>query len=139
MARTLLTWSDNRSKISLPDPRLDGHEWKVDFHANLYRGPNTREIQQYMLKDDKVVETKKIVVHKFTMGDVEDPDLYAAEPLWNWQQSEAGKWVMENALDTPEWHRHADAVSWGHSYTVVAVFEAKKLTEFYLRFGKTTA
>lgn len=139
MARTLLTWSDNRSRISLPNPTLKGHDWKVNFHINLYRGPNTEEIQQYMIKDDTVVETRKVTVHQFTMGDVDDPDLYAAEPLWNWQQSEAGKWVMENAIDTPEWHRQADCMNWGHRYAVVAVFETKKLTEFYLRFGKPTA
>jgi hypothetical protein len=94
-------------------------------------------IQKYMVIDDKVVETKKVVVHRFTMGDVEDPDLYAAEPLWNWQQSEEGKWVMENAMDTPEWRRQPDPITWGHSYAIVAIFELKKLTEFYLRFGKT--
>ena len=95
------------------------------------------KIQKYMIIEDKVVETKQVTVHSFTMGDVDDPDLYAAEPLWNWQQTEEGKWVMENALDTPEWHRRADMISWGHKYIVVATFELKKLTEFYLRFGKT--
>jgi hypothetical protein len=97
------------------------------------------KIHKYMLIEDKVVETKKITVHTFLMGDVEDPDLYAAEPLWNWQQSDAGKWVMENAMDTPEWHRRADPMTYGHQYAVVAVFELKKLTEYYLRFGKTPA
>ena len=103
--------------------------------------PNAKKkwdrIQKYMVIDNRVVETKRIVVHRFTMGDVDDPDLYAAEPLWNWQQSEEGKWVMENAMDTPEWHRNADMITWGHSYAITAIFESKKLTEYYLRFGKT--
>ena len=137
MGRALLNWSDTRYRITLPRESVFGHDWKVEFATNLHNGPCTSNIQKYMLRDDKVVETKKVIVHRFTMGDVEDPDLYAAEPLWNWQQSEAGKWVMENALDTPEWHRHADPTNWGHSYAVSAIFEAKKLTEFYLRFGKT--
>jgi len=136
MGRTLVTWSDTRYRIPLPREPVFGHEWKVDFVSKIQAGTNTKELPKYMLRDDRVVETKKIVVHKFTMGDVEDPDLYAAEPLWNWQQSDHGKWVMENALDTPEWHRQADLVNWGHSYAVTAVFESKKLTEYYLRFGK---
>jgi hypothetical protein len=137
MARTLLTWSDNRSRISLPNQKLEGHDWKVDFNINLYRGPNTKEIQQYMIKDDTVAETKKIIVHSFAMGDVDDPDLYAAEPLYQWQQTDAGQWVMENASDTPEWHRQVDIANFGHRYVVTAIFETKKLTEYYLRFGKT--
>ena len=31
-----------------------------------------------------IKEIHKIVVHKFSVGDVEDPDLYAAQPLWEW-------------------------------------------------------
>ena len=84
-----------------------------------------------------VEEIHKIVVHKFSMGDVEDPDLYAAEPLWNWQESEAGQFVMKNAEDKPEWHRFMDYDSLhGYSYVVTAELEKKKISEFYLRWGK---
>lgn len=83
-----------------------------------------------------VEEIHKIVVHKFSIGDVEDPDLYAAEPLWKWQESEQGKFVMEHAVDKPVWHRQVDAQNYGHQYVVVAELEAKKLSEFYLRWGK---
>jgi len=82
-----------------------------------------------------VKEIHKTVVHKFSMGDVEDPDLYAAEPLWNWQESEQGKFVMEHAIEVPVWHRQVDAHTYGHLYIVVAELEAKKLSEFYLRWG----
>ena len=83
-----------------------------------------------------VEEIHKIVVHKFSIGDVEDPDLYAAEPLWKWQESEQGKFVMEHAVEVPVWHRQVDAHNFGHQYIVVAELEAKKLSEFYLRWGK---
>jgi hypothetical protein len=83
-----------------------------------------------------VEEIHKVVVHKFSMGDVEDPDLYAAQPLWEWQESEAGKFVMEHAIETPIWHRQADPYNYGHQYVIVAELEKKKLSEFYLRFDK---
>jgi len=83
-----------------------------------------------------VKEIHKVVVHTFTMGDVEDPDLYAAEPMWKWQESEQGKFVMENAVDQPEWHRHLDHTSYGYKYAITAELETKKLSEFYLRWGK---
>jgi len=42
---------------------------------------------------------KKVIVHRFTMSDVEDPELFAAEPIYKWQQTEQGKWVMEHCKD----------------------------------------
>ena len=65
-----------------------------------------------------------IIVHTFVIGDVEDPDIYAANPLWEWQESEMGKWVMAHAIETPEWHRMTDSLSYGYRYNVIA-----KLTE----------
>ena len=44
---------------------------------------------------------------------------------------------MENCCDdVPVWNRYADPTSYGYKYIVKATFEEKKLTEFYLRFGK---
>ena len=95
---------------------------------------------RYQVVDDgeyhRVDEIHKVVVHKFDMSDVEDPDLYAAEPLWNWQQSEAGQFVMEHAIDKPEWHRHMDSMFMGYRYVITAELEKKKLAEFYLRWGQ---
>ena len=85
------------------------------------------------------MKTKEITVHSFQMGDVEDPDLMAAEPLWNWQQTPHGQWVMEHAVETPVWHRMGDPINWGHKYIITATFTEKKLTEYYLRWGNTNA
>ena len=84
-----------------------------------------------------VEEIHKIVVHRFRIGDVDDPDIYAAQPIHEWEKSDEGKFVMENAVDTPEWHRQLDPMSYGHQYAIVAELEKKKLSEFYLRFKKT--
>jgi hypothetical protein len=83
-----------------------------------------------------VQEIHKVVVHKFRMGDVEDPDLYAAQPLYEWQESEQGKFVMEHAIDQPEWHKHPDPFNYGYQFVIMAELEKKKLSEFYLRFDK---
>jgi hypothetical protein len=83
-----------------------------------------------------VKEIHKVTVYQFRVGDVEDPDLYAAEPLWKWQESEQGKFVMEHAVDKPIWHRRLDTQSYGHEYAITAELESKKLSEFYLKWGK---
>ena len=82
-----------------------------------------------------VDEIHKVVVHKFNMSDVDDPDLYAAQPLWEWEQSEAGQFVMNNAVDKPEWRKHMDPMFMGYRYVITAELEKKKLAEFYLRWG----
>jgi hypothetical protein len=74
------------------------------------------------------------IVHKITMGDVEDPDLYVAQPIWEWQQTEAGQWVMENAVDTPMWHRSVDHMSYGHVYSIHAKLKDIDYTYFKLKF-----
>ena len=82
-----------------------------------------------------VEEIHKVVVHRFTMGDVEDPDLYAAQPIHEWEKSDPGQFVMKHAVDTPEWHRQVDQFSYGYEYAIIAELEMKKLSEFYLRWG----
>ena len=86
-------------------------------------------------EEERVEECREFVIHDFTMGDVEDPDLYAAEPLYQWQQSEFGQWCMKNAADTPTWHRYADPVSFGYKYQIRAKFMGPALTEMLLRKG----
>lgn len=80
-------------------------------------------------------ECRTITVYSFAMGDVEDPDLYAAEPLCKWEQSEQGQWIMKNAADTPTWHRMADTASMGYRYAIRAKLQGPALTEWILRYG----
>lgn len=89
-----------------------------------------------VVENNVVKEIHKIVVHRFKVGDVEDPDIYAAQPIYEWQQTDAGKFVMNNAVETPSFHQHFDVSSYGYQYAIVAELEKKKLAEFYLRFGK---
>ena len=105
------------------------------FYQNQPVRKYQRPIQKYNLIGDRVEEAKTVVVHKFTMGDVEDPDLYAAQPLSEWEKSEQGQWVMKNACDTPTWYRHADPVSFGYKYEIRAKFMGPALTEWLLRNG----
>ena len=82
-----------------------------------------------------VKEIHKVIVHCFRLGDVEDPDIYAAGPLYDWERSEAGQFVMKHAVDKLVWNRYVDYNNYGHQYAVVAELEMKKLSEFYLRWG----
>ena len=77
----------------------------------------------------------KIKVHEFLMSDVDDFDIYAAEPLYNWEKSEQGQWVMNNAVDKPSWHSGWDHVTFQNKVTIIADLEEKDLTYFNLKWG----
>jgi hypothetical protein len=91
---------------------------------------------EWHVVNDCAVKFSDIVVHKFVMGDVEDPDLYAAQPLWEWQQTEAGQWVMEHAVETPFWHRQSDPGHYGLTYCVVARLSESDQTYWALKWQK---
>jgi hypothetical protein len=100
---------------------------------------NLAEYQQYQdpeykIIDNNVVRFSDICVHEFTIGDVEDPDLYAAQPIWEWQESEAGKFVMEHAVEKPYWIRQVDHHSYGHKYKIIARLSEPNQTFFKLKF-----
>jgi hypothetical protein len=73
-------------------------------------------------------------VHYFRVGDAEDPDIYAAQPLWEFQQTEKGKWIMENSIELPTWHRYVDHNTFGYTYYVTAKLPKEKYTFFKLKF-----
>lgn len=89
-------------------------------------GPDTVDVE----------EIHKVVVHRFRISDVDDPEIYAAQPIWEWQQSPAGKFVTENAIGDPVWLKNIDYSSYGYQYVIVAELEKKKLAEYYLKFDK---
>ena len=79
-----------------------------NFTSAYLSKPKDITTHDVMVFGDKAHKIHTVVVHRFRMGDVEDPDLYAAQPLWEWQESEMGAWVMKHAVQTPEWHRQMD-------------------------------
>ena len=85
--------------------------------------------------DGVPVAFSDVVVHHFPMGDVEDPDLYAADPLYKWQQSEAGTWVMTHAVEPPFWVRQPDVSSYGYRYYIVARLKEQDQTYFKLKWS----
>ena len=83
---------------------------------------------------DRAVRFSDVCVHKFSVGDVEDPEIYAAQPIWEWQESEAGKWIMANAVDKPYYIQERSYNSWGHQYIIMARLSEQNETYFRLKF-----
>lgn len=70
------------------------------------------------------------------MGDVDDVDVYAAQPIYEWQQTPKGQWAMENAHNLT-YHTMQDHTMWGHRIVIRGeITDAHKVTEYYLRWPK---
>lgn len=62
----------------------------------------------------------RLTVYRFSVGDVEDPEIYAAAPILTWQNSEPGKWIMEHAIDKPMYRQYIDHNTYGYQYSITA-------------------
>ena len=75
----------------------------------------------------------RITFHQFIMGDVDDLDIYVAQPIWEWQQTEKGRWVMEHAQDL---RYHTSAATFGYRIRISGDLDDKQATEYFLRWNQ---
>lgn len=107
--------------------------------AGIMYSPESLELfkePEWRLIDDKAVKFLDVRVHTINMGDVEDPDLMVAQPIYEWQQSEAGQWVMEHAVEKPFWHRAMNPYTFGWTYYIIARLQEQDQTYWTLKWGK---
>jgi len=83
-------------------------------------------------KGDIITSTH--IVHEFRLSDVDDPDIYAAGPIFDWERSEAGSWVMKNAYDKPSWYKQLDTMTYGYKFQIRADLTPEQITYFELKF-----
>lgn len=74
------------------------------------------------------------VVYKVNIGPVEDPDIFVAEPIIDWQNSESGKFIMERAIEPPSWHRSFAVETYGYVYSIRATLKATDYTYWKLKY-----
>lgn len=77
--------------------------------------------------------TVKVTFHTFTMGDVDDIDIYCAQPIGEWQKTEKGQWIMENATDL-RYYTSPDLTTMGHRVAIRGNLEEIKATEYFIRW-----
>jgi hypothetical protein len=76
-----------------------------------------------------------MILHSFTMGDVEDPYLYAASPIYEWQQTDMGKWVMEHVIEQPVFHCTTDHNTLGYRVVITGELAERDEIIFRLKWG----
>lgn len=98
--------------------------------------PQDYKFCEYKLVGGDVVELKRIVAYSFEVDGTDSfRNTEAAARIHSWMDTDQGKWIMENAFETPYFDHYKRADKWSIEYKIVATLTAKKLTEYYLRFS----
>jgi hypothetical protein len=69
------------------------------------------------------------------MGDVEDPEIYAAEPILKWQSTEQGQWVMSHCAD-PAYQIGPDPHYMGYKITLYGDLNDQDAVFHELKWGQ---
>jgi hypothetical protein len=77
----------------------------------------------------------KTIFHKFRMGDVEDPYLYAASPIYDWQKTEQGTWCMSRSVVDTSFLCIPSPEYWGYEVVIYGELKPEDHTYFQLRWG----
>lgn len=91
--------------------------------------------EEVKIIDDQPVRFRDVCVHEFLLGDVDDLDIYIAGPIWEWQQSESGCWVMEHANTQPYYLQHTDMNTYGYRIRIMARLSEHNETFWRLKWG----
>jgi hypothetical protein len=97
-------------------------------HKSLYQKPTIKIV------GDKAIRYSDIMVHEFNVSDVEDLEIYIADPLYHWTQSEAGQWVISHALEKPYWITWPDPNTFYTKVVVMARLSDADQIYFKLKF-----
>ena len=91
--------------------------------------------EEVKIIDDCAVRFRDVCVHEFHMGDVDDLDIYIAAPIWEWQQSESGLWIMEHAEREPYWVQNMDVNTLGYRIRIMARLSEQNEVFWRLKWG----
>ena len=80
----------------------------------------------------------KNVVYSFNLGDVDDVSIHAALPIYKWEHSASGQWVMLNSNIIPIWNVCPDYNGYGFRVYVIADLTDEHWTYFQLKYGQLT-
>jgi hypothetical protein len=93
--------------------------------------------QRYPSPNDSMTSipnTVKVLLGTLKLGDVEDPEIYAAGPLLEWQNTDKGKWCLENSIDKPYFTITPDHRNWGYTIKIIGELMEKDYTYFSLKW-----
>lgn len=78
----------------------------------------------------------KVLVASLPMQDNDDPEIFAAEPILDWQRTEAGQWVINHSIGKPTYNIQADTDTWmGYTVNITADLSEEDLSYWLLKWS----
>jgi hypothetical protein len=74
-----------------------------------------------------------MIFHTFILHDCEDPDIYAADPIFKWQNTEKGQWVMRHG-HALTYDLNTDMNTLGYRVTIRGCLKPEAETYFRLKY-----
>ena len=90
--------------------------------------------REFRIINKQPVAFSDLVVHSFSVAELEDPVIHAASHVLDWEYSEAGAWVMAHAVETPWWSRQLDVSSYSYRFSIIARLSEPDQTFFKLKY-----
>ena len=78
----------------------------------------------------------KLQVATLFLGDVEDPEIYAAGPIMDWEKTEQGQWLHANSYEQMMFDIYSDNVMFGYRINIHAWLSDEALTFYKLKWGE---
>jgi hypothetical protein len=76
----------------------------------------------------------RILVHSFLLGDVDDPEIYAAEPILEFERSEKGQWLTKHSYQQMTYDVLTDYQTYGYRVVLHAWLNEQDLTYYTLKW-----
>lgn len=96
-----------------------------------------RKAPEVKIINGLAVRFSDVCVYEFKLADFDDVDVYAAVPLCDWQQSEEGQWVMQNAVAQPYWTKYTDSMTMLTIFKIFARLTDENQTFWRLKWSKS--
>ena len=77
----------------------------------------------------------RLQVATLFLGDVEDPEIYAAGPIIEWEKTEKGQWLHANSYEQMMFDVVADNISYGYRINIHAWLQDEALTYYKLKWA----
>ena len=78
----------------------------------------------------------KYIVHTIEMGDVEDPEIYAAAPIIAFENTDKGRWLMANSYKQLEFTIRPNPRTYGWKVLIWSYLNEQDLTYYSLKWGE---
>ena len=77
----------------------------------------------------------KLLVHKIALGDVEDPEIYAADPILKFEKTEKGQWLHAHSCEQMTFNIYPNPETYGFVVVIHAWLNEKDLTYYNLKWS----